>query len=388
MLFTHYHGDHYGLFREIPAGVPMYIGPLAKDILRILVPYIDRDKQEKGISIVERMNTYKAGEWFTPVPGMEVLHLYVDHSALDSYMFCVRAAGKTILFTGVFREHGIVGQWDRMERVLNKYVPRPVDVLITEGTMLSRADEIGDTLVKSEEELGEKAGKLFQKHKYNFVLVSSTNLDSIMEFYHNTPEGMHFVCDLYQARVLITAMRDMERKGKFPEYQPSKKHPVVRVLGMGDDRWAELREIGNRMKNPLYFKAAREEDLERDGFVLLARKNTRPGIYTSPFETLRDRFFERDGQIIYSMWKGYLEGEHADKDLIRLIGGRPVGFLHTSGHAYVETIAKLIKTVDPKWIISMHTEWAEAFSSVLEFACWKERVKVLRDGQTLDLGIL
>ena len=30
--------------------------------------------------------------------------------------------------------------------------------------------------------------------------------------------------------------------------------------------------------------------------------------------------------------------------------------LHTSGHAYVETIANLIKTVDPKWILPMHTE--------------------------------
>ncbi len=261
-------------------------------------------------------------------------------------------------------------------------------MLITEGTMLSREGEIGHTLVKSEQELGERAEELFQKHKYNFVLVSSTNLDSIMEFYHSTPEGMHFVCDLYQARILITAMRDMERKGKFPEYQPSKKHPVVRVLGKGDSRWAELQAIGNTMENPLYFKAAREKGLEQDGFVLLARKNARPGIYTSPFETLRDKFFERDGQIIYSMWTGYLKGEHADKALIRFIGGRPVEFLHTSGHVYVETIAKLIETVDPKWIIPMHTERAEEFSAIPEFVRWKSQVKVLKDGRPLDLDTL
>ena len=53
VLFTHYHSDHYGLFKKVPKGVPMYIGPLAKDILRILVPYIDQDEREKGISIVE-----------------------------------------------------------------------------------------------------------------------------------------------------------------------------------------------------------------------------------------------------------------------------------------------------------------------------------------------
>ena len=390
VLFTHYHGDHYGLFKKIPKGLPMYIGPLAKDILRILVPYIDRDAPEKGISLVEQMWPYEAKTWFSPVPGIQVLPLYVDHSALDAYMFCIQTAGKTILFTGDFRAHGIVGQRDRLKQVLDKYVPRPVDLLVTEGTMLSRGDEVGDTLARSEQELGEKAEALFQKHKYNFVLVSSTNLDSIMEFYHHTPRGMHFVCDFYQARIMITAMRDMEAKGRYPEYQPSWKHPTVRVLGRPDYRWAQLREIGKAMKHPLYFKSISEEapELERDGFVLLARKNTHPMTWISPFDTLRKKFLQQDGQIIYSMWKGYLEEEHADQALIDFIGGHPIEHLHTSGHAYVETIAKLIETVQPKRIVPMHTERAEEFSSIPEFARWKDRVKVLKDGELLDLDAL
>lgn len=255
VLFTHYHGDHYGLFKKVPNGVPMYIGPLAKNILRILVPYIDQDAPEKDSAIVEQMRIYEPGEWMTPVPGIRVLPLYVDHSALDAYMFCIQAAGKTILFTGDFRDHGIAGQVGRMERMVQKYVPKPVDLLVSEGTMLSRTGEVEDTLVKSEEELGQRAETLFQTHKYNFVLVSSTNLDSIMEFYHNTPKGMHFVCDLYQARILLTAMRDMQEERGFKEYRASKTHPTIRVLGKGDGRWAELREIRESMKYPVYCKA-------------------------------------------------------------------------------------------------------------------------------------
>lgn len=389
VLFTHYHGDHYGLFKEIPEDVPMYIGHLAKNILQILVSYIDRDTREKGLPLVERMRTYEAGKWFMPVPGIQVLPLYVDHSALDSYMFCIKVCGKTILFTGDFREHGIVGQRGRLERVLKKYVPGPVDVLITEGTMLGRTGEVGDVLVKSERELGREAKKLFQKHKYNFVLVSSTNLDSIMEFYHNTPENMHFVCDLYQARIMITAMRDMGAKGSFPEYQPSKQHPVVRVLGKPDSRWAKLRKIGDSMEKPLWFRSITEEELKEDGFVLLARKNTCPQDYISPFEALRDKFFDKDGQIIYSMWQGYLEEKYADGDLLRFIGGRPYKSLHTSGHAYVETIAGLFKLVNPKIIIPMHTEHPNDFLSVPEFAPYHDRVQVLRDGVRFSLdGLL
>ncbi len=387
VLFTHYHGDHYGLFKKIPEDIPMYIGSLAKDILRILVPYLDREEKEKGLPAVERMSTYKAGKWITPVPGIQVRPLYVDHSALDAYMFCIKVSGKTILFTGDFREHGIVGQENRLERVLNAYVPGPVDVLITEGTMLGRTGEIGNVLVRSEQELGVEAGKLFQQHKYNFVLVSSTNLDSIMEFYHHTPRRLRFVCDLYQALIMITAMRDMERKGSFSQYQPSKQHPVVWVLGKPDSRWAMLRKIGDSMKNPLWFRSVTDEELKRDGFVLLARKNTYPEIYLSPFEALRDKFFDGDGQIIYSMWNGYLKGDHADKDLLRFIGGRPYQVLHTSGHAYVETIAKVIKLANPKTIIPMHTQRPVDFASVPEFAPYHDRVKVIRDGVWLPLDI-
>lgn len=385
VLFTHYHGDHYGLFKEIPGDVPMYIGSLARNILRILVPYIDREAKEKGLPMVERMGTYEAGKWVTPVPGIRVLPLYVDHSALDSYLFCIKVSGKTILFTGDFREHGIVGQRGRLGRVLKTYVPGPVDILITEGTMLSRTDEVRDTLVKSEQELGREAKRLFQKHKYNFVLVSSTNLDSIMEFYHNTPKGMHFVCDFYQAQIMITAMRDMEAKGNYPEYQPSKQHPAVGVLGKRDSRWVKLRQIGDSMKNPLRFYSVTDEELERDGFVLLARKNTHPEAYTSPFEILRDKFFDRDGKMIYSMWKGYLEGEHADEDLLRFMGGRPYEILRTSGHAYVEAIAGLIRQVNPKTIIPMHTERPEDFVRIPEFAPYHDRVRVLRDGVQIPL---
>ena len=64
--------------------------------------------------------------------------------------------------------------------------------------------------------LGEKAEALLQKRKYNLVLVSSTNLDSIMEFFQHTPKGMHFICDTYQVEVILTAMRGMEPMGNYP----------------------------------------------------------------------------------------------------------------------------------------------------------------------------
>lgn len=85
------------------------------------------------------------------------------------------------------------------------------------------------------------------------------------------------------------------------------------------------------------------------------------------------------------MWQGYLEGKHAGENLIRFIDGHSIESLHTSGHAYVETIAGLIGLVNPKIIIPIHTKSPEDFTSIPEFAPYRDRVQVLRDGIRLPL---
>ena len=60
LLFTHPHGDHYGLYKKVPQDIPMYIGPMAKDILKVLTARLDCISKEKGLPAVERMKTYEA----------------------------------------------------------------------------------------------------------------------------------------------------------------------------------------------------------------------------------------------------------------------------------------------------------------------------------------
>ena len=53
--------------------------------------------------------------------------------------------------------------------------------------------------------------------------------------------------------------------------------------------------------------------------------------------------------------------------------------LHTSGHAYVETIAKLINTVKPQKVIPMHTEFSKGFQEKKEFEDCTAEVILLND---------
>ncbi len=397
LLFTHPHGDHYGLYKKVPRDVPMYIGPLAKDILRLLTHRLDYRSDEKGLPAVERMETYRDGEELGKFSNIRVTPLAVDHSAPDAYMFYIQTAGKRILFTGDFREHGVLGQEGRLWARLKERIPEGVDLLVTEGTMLSRDEAAKQNPIQTEEQLGEKAAELFGRHKYNFVLVSSTNLDSIMEFYSHTPWGMCFVCDDYQAEVMLTAMG---ARKEHPRYGAAPEHPVIYVLwkprkgstaqrqeGYAEKRCAVLRKKAKDRDVPLDFRVADPKLLFRNGFVMLARKNRNPA-QKSVFEIMRDKFYPVDGQIIYSMWDGYLKPGHLDQDLSDYIGDRRVEHLHTSGHAYVETIAKLIETVRPKVIVPMHTERAEEFAAIPEFAPYQDRVRILKDGERLLLDTL
>lgn len=384
VLFSHYHGDHYGLYKQIPEGIPMYIGPVAKEILQIVTPYIDYNSEAKGIDVINKMLTYQAGKDIGIFPDIKIVPLYTDHSALDAYMFYIEVQGKKILFTGDFRDHGIVGEKDRVWRTLKKYVGQDIDVLITEGTMLSRKEARTD-VIRTEEDLGEKAKEVFRNKDYNFVLVSSTNLDSIMEFYHAVPNGKYFVCDFYQAAVMLCAMKGMEKKGYFAKYQASETHSVIFVLGRENKELEKLRQVGKSLEKPIQIRTITTKQMRQAGFVMLVRKNSYSEQEKNVFEKMRDKFYPFGGQIVYSMWKGYLDGEHADRAIQAFIGDRPVVQLHTSGHAYVETIAKLIQQVKPKMIIPMHTECADNFAKIKEFAAYKEYVKVLQDEEELLL---
>ncbi len=81
----------------------MYIGPMAKEILKVLVSRLDYISEEKGLPAVERMQTYQAGQELGAFQNIQVLPLYVDHSAPDAYTFYIQAAGKKILFSGDFQ---------------------------------------------------------------------------------------------------------------------------------------------------------------------------------------------------------------------------------------------------------------------------------------------
>ena len=103
------------------------------------------------------------------------------------------------------------------------------------------------------------------------------------------------------------------------------------------------------------------------------------------FEKVRNELLKDKVHIIYSMWKGYLSGDKEDKAVKNFIDGYSWEILHTSGHAYVETIADLISMVNPKKIIPMHTENPEGFCELPALQDYRDRIVILEDGEIFEM---
>ena len=340
IFFTHTHGDHIGQLERIPDSIPLYMGKTAKELCLTLnrrldkVPNLDKSKV---IHALERTHTFQMGERIS-IGSMTVTPFWIDHSAFDAYMFLVEADGLRILHTGDFRLHGFRG--NKTIPVLKKYVGQ-VDWVICEGTMLSREVEE----VMTEHELQNKARELMKEHKHVFVLCSSMNIDRIGGMIHARPDKRPVICDTYQREVL----RRIEEKHGWQ---------------------SELYRFGKLECNINHLLL---DNGEENGFLAFIRANDWS-------RKLLDHY--ADALIIYSMWDGYLEDKTANTKLVSLLNGREYTKLHTSGHAPIEELQRIMTVLRPrKGIIPIHTEKPDKFLELFP----QYHVSILSDGNILPL---
>jgi ribonuclease J len=335
VLISHYHGDHIGDFDKVLPGVDIYSGKVAKEIFLALQKELNEKRGIGNPELVENFRTFSIGRPFT-LPNrngdMEITPLMVDHSAFDAYMFLIECEGKRVLYTGDFRTHGPRGA--KLLEVLKAYASN-IDLLIIEGTMLSR--NIKNTL--TEHQLGREAKRLMREEKYKntFLWCSSTNIDTIAEFYHATPGDRPFIADGYQQEIL----RIVKEHSRSPFYDFGKKGKIYTY----SEKNTKLHEW-----------------MKDKGFCMLIRP-------TYLLKKALERF--PDNLLVYSMWEGYLEEgkPYADKDKINFLkeaeaGGSTIEYLHTSGHATEDAICKVCEVVGARKIFPIHGERPERFKEL------------------------
>ena len=307
IVISHYHIDHLGQLTSALPEIPLYMGELSKEIALIGAEYQDRDLYLRLLGA----NTFRGGEAFS-IGDIRIRPLVIDHSAADSYMFVIEAEGKRVLYTGDFRMHGL--RHHVLDKLVNTYIGE-VDILITEGTSLSR--DADDCI--SEATVLDDISSYIQDGKYVFVVCSSTNIDRIMGIWHNMPTDKVLICDAYQKRILDTVVNNV-----YYESSLYRRHDSPLVLDKG--------------KYPKYYMD--------NGFVCLVRATENHISHIKEFP-------KDDVRIIYSMWTGYIEENLVLKNLLDTY---PSYICHASGHVSKDDLIKFIELVNPDAIIPVHTD--------------------------------
>lgn len=315
IVISHYHMDHSGQLTSALSEIPLYVGELSKEIALIGAEYQDRGLYLRLLGA----NTFRGGEAFT-IGDIRIRPLVIDHSAADSYMFVIEAEGKRVLYTGDFRMHGL--RHHVLDKLVNTYIGE-VDVLITEGTSLSR--DADDCI--SEATVLDDISSYIQDGKYVFVMCSSTNIDRIMGIWHNMPTDKVLICDAYQKRILDTVIDNVYYNSSLYRRPDS---PLVLDIGA----------------YPKYYMD--------NGFVSLVRG-------TENYISQIKKFPKDDVRIIYSMWTGYIEENLALKDLLDTY---PSYICHASGHVCKADLVKFIDMVNPDVIIPVHTDSPENLEKI------------------------
>jgi len=316
IVISHYHMDHLGQLTTALPEIPLYMGELSKEVAMISAEYQDKNLYLRLLGA----NTFRGGEAFT-IGDIRIRPLVIDHSAADSYMFVIEAEGKRVLYTGDFRMHGL--RHHVLDKLVNTYIGE-VDVLITEGTSLSR--DADDCI--SEATVLDDISSYIQDGKNVFIMCSSTNIDRIMGIWQNMPTDKVLICDAYQKRILDTEINNV-----YYESSLYRRHDSPLVIDKG--------------RYPKYYMD--------HGFVSLVRG-------TENFISKIKEFPKDDVRIIYSMWTGYIEENLALKELLDTY---PSYLCHASGHVSKDDLAQFIEMVDPDIVIPVHTDTPEKLRRIL-----------------------
>ena len=343
VLISHYHSDHVGLATRILPEIPIYMGEKSYEIYKVSNKYM-------GKEYLKEPKIFKAEEEFF-IGDVKITPYLCDHSAFDSYMFLLDCEGKKILYTGDFRSNGRKS----FEPLLRK-LPK-VDVFITEGTNLSN-DKIRKINL-TEKELEKKGIELLEGNdRPVFVLMAATNIDRIVTFYKiaNATKRL-FLLDTYAGLITDTIGGNIPNPRTFFN---------VRIFLTTPNKYEILE---NYPQNKIG-----KNEIAKSNFIMCIRSSMKQYLEKYP-----EGFSFEGCTLFYSMWEGYKKQENM-KEFLEFMEEKGVKIisLHTSGHADEKDFDKLIKKVEPKIIIPVHTENSEWFKKYknCEVICDKNIIKI------------
>ncbi len=350
IVVSHGHADHWGLLPHAIASVPVVAGAATTRILRAAAPFVPRALpiafQAAGDPVLEHGVPLTLGP-FRVTPTL------VDHSAYDAYALLVEAGGRRLFYSGDLRAHGRKGAL--FERLL-RTPPSAVDTMLMEGSSLGRLAP--NQRFPTEAEIEAEFAERLRVPGLVMVCASAQNIDRVVSLYRACKKtGRTLVLDLYALEVLRAT-----------------ENPSIPVAG-----WPNLavfvpqyqrRHVARTTRFDLlaHYKPNR---IYSEGLAALAPRAVmlfRPAMLPD-LDALGAELWS-GAQAIWSQWDGYLRDAAGSGARLRAAlaeRGVDMEVIHTSGHASIVDLRRLVEAVNPRALVPVHTfagdRFAEHFGS-------------------------
>jgi ribonuclease J len=266
---------------------------------------------------------------------MTITPFAVDHSSFGSVAYLIEAGGKVLLYSGDIRKHG--RKLGMARDLVAEIGPRNIDVLLMEGTHFGSGRSKGLTEFELEEEI---VAHIKTAPGIVLACFSPIDVDRLVTYYRACQRtGRIFVADAYAAFVMHLVASEAS---------------IPRPISDAGVRVYFNQAFENRQLTSV------RERFEPD-CVQLDQVLAEPTKYLMVF---RPSMTELDfgnvlptsSRCLYSYWKGYLEKPDwvQLQESLKLVGGDFIP-AHASGHIYVEDIVELVRAINPKRIVPIHT---------------------------------
>jgi ribonuclease J len=355
LLISHAHQDHWGLYNYINPQVKCYLGKATKKLIEINNLFTSKNTIIDNPVYFEKEQAFQIGD-------ITITPYWADHSAFDSYSFLVEANGKSIFYSGDFRGHG---RKSKVFRWFTHNAPQNVDYLLLEGTSMGRDSKP----FKSENDIEDELVALFNiKGKSNLVYTSGQNIDRIVSIYNACLKtDKTLVVDVYVASIL----KELSPFAKIP--YPSDDFNNLKVIF---PYYTSKRLANEGNKEILYqfktFKISKKEiSIQPDKFVMIVRPSMQKDL---------ERITGIDGgNLVYSMWEGYMEKPDTKRFLQYFESrGFTIHTVHTSGHADIDTLKQMVEAIKPKTIVPIHTFYGKEYKNIFSVP-----IMELKDGEII-----
>ena len=343
VLISHSHQDHYGLINYINPSCPVYIGAVTQLMIETLNLFTNKNWSIKKPRRFEHGKKFKIGD-------IEITPYLMDHSAFDSYAFLIEADRKSLLYSGDFRLHS---RNDNSFNYFRENIRKEIDYMFLEGSTLGRPD----TKYPSETELEEQFIETFKQTKgINLIFTSGQNIERLTTIYNACTQcGKIFLIDFYTANIL----KMVHNKGNKNTPFASSSFPEIKIYYPTrlTDRMMKKKKQKELIFPFVKYKIGKDKIKDMiEKLVMLVR----PGMQ---FDLERYLHNYTNGCFIYSLWKGYIYQNSRTKEFMDFIEnkGIPVKYIHTSGHADLDGLKKIVGIVKPKNIVPIHTYESEKY---------------------------